>query len=474
MNSEGLVATTRAPGTAGLFTRIGARVSWVAMAYLWVIYMLNSNMRQWFSIVQPSLVEEFHLTPATMGLYSGLLTAAVGVSGIAFSPLLVGGGRGWARKYRHLPIALCYGFFSVLTGIGMLTTSFAVIFVFQLIKNLASGVGEVAEVTTIAEWWPLERRGFAQGLHHTAFPWGSLIGGLAISAVLGIFGSTHWRYIFLILPFALLPVLFLFWRFSTSENYTRFVTDTRARNLAPPLADDEQTYRAPPGAFWRTVRNPNVLVTAIASGFGNFSLYGLGFWLPAYLAFIVHYPIAKVAAYSVLFTITGGIGQIVWGSISDFYGRKFSLVLMFLWLTVAFLLFRFAGAGLAALIAIQLFAGMATNGIYPVLYSMGSDSCERGTITIANGLNIGGVILGGCGTIVVGALIQWGGGYSSPAGFALSLYVLAGAMALSAVMLALFTRETNGRFMHLDRALVSRESCLRNKYVHNSNRGDVP
>ncbi|NPD65245.1 MFS transporter [Lichenicola cladoniae] len=472
MNSESTASAIRVTAPGGLLSRIGGRLSWAAMVYLWIIYALNSNMRQWFSIVQPSVVEEFHLTPATMGLYSGLLTAAVGVSGIVFSPLLAGGGRGWARKYRHLPIVLCYGIFSVLTGIGALTTTIAAIFAFQLIKNLASGIGEVAEVTAIAEWWPLERRGFAQGLHHTAFPWGSLIGGLAISAVLGIFGSTHWRYIFLILPFFLLPVFFFYWRFSTKDNYAGFVEDTRARGETPPLAEDEQTHRAPPGAFWRTVRNPNVLVVSIASGFGNFSLYGLGFWLPAYLAFIVHYPLAKVAAYSVLFTITGGIGQIVWGAISDRFGRKLSLVLMFLWLTVAFSLFRFVGVGLGTMIAIQLFAGMATNGIYPVLYAMGSDSCERGTIAIANGLNIGGVILGGLGTVVVGVLIQWGGGYSSPVGFNLSLYFLAGTMALSAIMIALFTRETNGPFIHLDRALVSRESCLRNEYRHSNEQGD--
>ena len=161
------------------------------MGYLWLIYAMNTNMRQWFQIVQPSLVNEFHLSPSRMGLYSGLLTIALGVSGIGLSPWLDRGGHGWARKYRHLPIALCYMVFSILTGIGPLTTAFGAIFCFQLVKNLASGVGEAAEVTAVAEWWPLERRGFAQGLHHTAFPWGSLLGGLAISAVFGIFGQAR-------------------------------------------------------------------------------------------------------------------------------------------------------------------------------------------------------------------------------------------------------------------------------------------
>jgi sugar phosphate permease len=431
------------------------------MAFLWLIYAMNTNMRQWFQIVQPSLVEEFRLSPSQMGLYSGLLTISLGVSGIALSPWLDRGGHGWARKYRHLPIVICYALFSVLTGIAPLTAAFGAVFVFQLVKNLASGVGEASEVTTVAEWWPLERRGFAQGLHHTAFPWGSLLGGLAISAVFEVFGSNHWRYVFLILPWAVLPLFFFYWRFANARNYALFVEDTRRRSLTPPLLEsaDGATQHAAPGAFGRAIRNPNILVSSLGSGLANFGYYGISFWLPLYLAFVAHYDLAKVAALSVLFTVTGGVGQILWGTISDRLGRKYSLVLMFLWLTVAFLLFRFAGESIGALIAVQLFAGMATNGVYPVLYALASDSSEPGAVAIANGLNMGGLILGGLGTMAVGLIIQWGGGYSSQVGFMASLYFLAGVMALAAVMIALFTRETAGRFKHLDRALVSREAC---------------
>jgi MFS family permease len=172
-----------------------------------------------------------------------------------------------------------------------------------------------------------------------------------------------------------------------------------------------------------------------------------------------------VATYSVLFTITGGLGQILWGSLSDRFGRKYCLVVMFLWLGVAFSLFQFADAGIGALVAIQLFAGMATNGVYPVLYALASDSSEPSSVAIANGLNMGGLIIGGLGPIVVGWLISAGGGYSSTTGFTTSLYFLAAMMVLAAVMIALFTRETAGRFQHLDRALVSADACLGNRAI---------
>jgi MFS family permease len=426
---------------------------------------MNTNMRNWIQVVQPAVVKEFHIGSGTMGTYSGLLSMALGVSAVLFSPWLARGGHGWARKYRHLPIIGVYLVFSVLTGITPLTVTFGAVFAFQLIKNFGSGLGETAEVTAVAEWWPLERRGFAQGLHHTAFPWGSLLGGLGVSAVYGIFGSAHWRYVFWLLPLLVVPFVFVYWRFATAANYAKFVDDTRRRGLTPPVREntDGTAVRARPGAFRRAVANPNVLVSSLGSGLANFGYMGLSFWLPLYLAFVAHYSLTAVATYSVLFTITGGIGQIVWGSISDRFGRKYSLVAMFLWLTVAFCLFQFVGAGIGVLIAVQLFAGMATNGVYPVLYAMASDSSEPSAVAIANGLNMGGLIIGGFGPIVVGWLIDLGGGYSSTTGFTASLYFLAGTMALAAVMMALFTRETAGRFQHLDRALVSVESCLGNR-----------
>jgi MFS family permease len=433
------------------------------MLLLWLIYAMNANMRNWIQVVQPALVEEFHVSSTTIGVFSGVLTMALGVAAVGLSPWVDRGGHGWARKHRHLPIVGVYLLFSLLTGVTPITLVFGAVFALQLIKNFASGVGEAVEVTAIAEWWPLERRGFAQGLHHTAFPWGTLLGGLGVSAIYATFGSEHWRYVFLLLPLLVVPPFLVYWKFANQKNYGAFVADTRARRLTPPLSshDDGATVRAAPGALKRALANPNVLVSSIGSGLANLGYMGLSFWLPLYLAFVAHVDLALVATYSVLFTITGGIGQIVWGAISDRFGRKYSLVIMFLWLAVAFYLFRYIGAGVGVMVLVQLVAGMATNGVYPVLYAMASDSSEKGAVAIGNGLNMGGLIIGGFGPILVGWLISLGGGYSSPRGFMTSLYVLAGIMALTAVMIALFTRETAGAFQHRDRALVSAESCLR-------------
>ena len=463
MDASTQAGTVRRRGLLGVLSGLGGPVSWQAMLWLWLVYAMNANMRAWIQTVQPAIVREFDVSPTTIGLFSGVLTILLGVAAIPVSLWSDKGGHGWERKHRHLPVVAVMLVFSVLTGVGALTTTFAAIFVFQAVKNLASGGAEAIAVTSVAEWWPLERRGFAQGLHHTAFPWGTLLGGVGASVVLSVFGPQGWRYVFLILPLLVIPFFALYWRFARHASYQRFVDDTARRSLTAPLGDaaGAEELAAAPGAVGRALRNPNVLLCGLSTGLANVGFMGLTFWLPLYLSFVADYPLAQVAVYSVLFAVTGGVGQILWGWVSDRFGRKYTLVLLFTWLAVSFTLYQFVGTSLAVLVVVQLTTGLAINGVYPVMYALTSDSSERGAIAVGNGINMAGMLVGGLGAIIMGYLIGVGGGYSSTTGFLYGLYFIAGVSLLTAVLVLLFTRESTGWMYSRDRALVSRERCLR-------------
>ena len=191
--------------------------------------------------------------------------------------------------------------------------------------------------------------------------------------------------------------------------------------------------------------------------FGIMIYTGISFWLPQYIAFVGGFSFAEAAAYSAVFTITGGIGQIFWGVVSDYIGRKISLIIAFIWLAGGLLLLQFSAVGVGTLIAVQLFAGLATNAIFPVLYAFGSDSAEPGAMGTANSILLFFLYLGGVSPLVMGFLIGLGGGFQNAAGYLYALYFLVAAAVISAVLIALFTRETVGRYKERDRALVSRE-----------------
>lgn len=440
----------------------GFGVSWGALGVLWLVYAMNANMRNFWYLVEPSLIKEFHATPTEMGEFTAFVMFAMTVLVLPISRWSDKGLHGWGRKFREVPVALGYTIFSILTGISVLTHTLWNVFILQAIKNMFGAGGEAIEVTTVAEWWPIERRGFAQGSHHTAYPWGTLIGGFAVAAILGTFGANHWRMVFWLLPLAMLPFLGLFWWFSTKKRYAAFVADTVESGLTPPLLTGfsaEDTHRTEPGALRRALKNPNILVAGIASGLGIAVYTGLGFWLTPYLAFVAHYNFAEAAAYSVIFTITGGIGQIGWGYLSDKFGRKYVLIFCFLWLTVAMYMLQYTRISLGWLIFVELFAGIATNGIYPVLYALSSDSSEKGAIAVGNGIQMFGQGIGGLSPLILGPLIALGGGFASKTGYVYGLYFLSGLMFIAAILIAFFTRETIGIFKSRDRALVSKAAC---------------
>jgi MFS family permease len=147
--------------------------------------------------------------------------------------------------------------------------------------------------------------------------------------------------------------------------------------------------------------------------------------------------------------------MVVWGWISDRLGRKLSLVIVFLWLAVAFYLFKYSSLSVGWLIGVQLFAGLAINAPFTLVYAMAIDSAKPSTTGVATSMvGVGLALGGGAGPLLVGVLVGLGGGFSSTSGYDMALYAISALMLLGAVLAALFTRETTGWFRSRDRALI--------------------
>ncbi|MEV6324115.1 MFS transporter [Nocardia sp. NPDC051787] len=436
--------------------------AWSSLLLLWLVYALNANSRQLIFYVLPPITDEFHTSPAEMGLITGAVTAATGLIAIPAMLWADRGGRGWKRKYRHLPLVIGYVLFTFLTGFDMLTITLGGLLVLQLISHAIAGAAEAVEVTSAAEWWSRERRGFALGLHHTGFPWGTLIGGFIVAGLLGAYGASNWRLPFLLFPIPVIVVFAIYWRFATKQRYSAVVDHLDAVGETRPV-DTELTEHtaANAGALMQCLRNPNISLVAVIGLFATVGYIGLSFWLPQYLAFVAEYDFARAAAFSVVFTVTGGLGMIAWGWISDRLGRKLSMIIVFLWLAVGFCLFSNSSSSVGWLIGVQLFTGLAINAPYTLVYAVAIDSTRPSATGVASSIVGGGLAIGGgAGPLLVGLLVDLGGGFTSVGGYHVALYVLAAMMLLAAVLAALFTRETTGWFRSRDRALVTARSCI--------------
>lgn len=433
-------------------------ISWWALLLLWLIFAIDALGRQLFFLVEPGIVKTYHLSAGMTGDIGAAVIASTGVLGIWGMSWSDRGGKGWARKYRHFLIIIIYSLFAVLTGIHFLTLTLAGFLVLGIMNHLAGGIGEGIEVTSVSEWWPEEARGFALGAHHSGYPWGGLLGGLLIAATLPMFNN-DWRMEFILVPLLIVPVAVIYWFFARPNVFEKYQKQAVAMGLNPTVEVEETTQVNKKGAIIECLKNPNILFSAIC-GFLALVIYvSLSFWLTPYLAFVAKYDFAQAAGWSVVFTITGGIGQWFWGRVSDRIGRKRVMLICFGWLAVALYFFRYSADGLTALIVVQLFAGCVTNGVFNVIFALASDSAKKGYIGTAIGIADSGMWLGGVGILAIGWFISLGGGWTSKSGYFAGLWFMIACALLGFVLTIFFTRETVGAKRGRDFSLVSKESC---------------
>lgn len=121
---------------------------------------------------------------------------------------------------------------------------------------------------------------------------------------------------------------------------------------------------------------------------------GINVVLPPYLYHVSGLSLAASAGLSIIFTLTGTLGQVIWPWLSDSFGRKRTLIVCGLWMSIGIALFYFA-TNMPRLIAIQLFFGLVANAVWPIYYAMASDSAEERATSTANGIITTAMFIGG-------------------------------------------------------------------------------
>lgn len=434
--------------------------SWIALLFLWLIFAMNANGRNIISVLLTYISDEFNLSPDVAGYLSSVAFAGIAIASIPGANWADKRGHGWARKKTNLIFAAVYLVFTFICGINAITVSFGVLLGLQFIRGLGSGAGDAVEVGTVAEWFPKEKVAGALGIHHTSYPWGCAIGGVILTFFLKKVGDANWQYAFFIFPIIAIFIWIAYYLWATPAKYKSFEEKTIAAGMTPPLQENAENAAPAKGFLGRLIKNPNVTASAAVAFLCHIGYIGMSFWLPLYLAYVAGFDYSVVASLSIVYTITGGLGQIFWGSVADKIGTKKVLLICCAWLTVAYFLMQYANMGLGVYIALQLFWGCCSNGVYPVFYGFTGRCIEPGTTASANGVVNFGLYLGAMvATPIVGTMIKIGGGYQSFAGYQLALYVMVAAQAAAFVIMLLFTRETNGKRKGRDFSLVSTKSC---------------
>lgn len=419
------------------------RHSWVSLLVCWMIWILNAYDREIVLRLGPTISKNFDLSADQWGTVATVIMLALALLDIPGSMWSDRYGGGWKRARFQVPLVLGYTAISFLSGFKALSGNLATFVALRVGVNLGAGWGEPVGVSNTAEWWPVERRGFALGAHHTGYPIGAMLSGLVASFVIGTFGEENWRYVFFFAFVVALPLMIFWARYSTPQRITELYVDIAAQGMtAPDSAPPSQVKGHAWRTFVATLRNRNIALTAGSTLLTQVVYMGVNIALPAYLYNIAGLSLAESAGMSVVFTLTGILGQLVWPSLSDIIGRRITLIICGLWMAVSVGAFYFAST-MTLIIVVQLLFGLVANAVWPIYYAVACDSADPSAISTANGIITTAMFIGGgLAPVLMGSLISMGGGWTSLHGYSVCFLVMAGCALGGALLQLLCQRAT--------------------------------
>lgn len=310
--------------------------------------------RMSYTLILPEMREGLGLTWAQ----SGLLSTGNFIGYLAFA---VVGGFLASRYGTRLVISLSL----LLMGISMLLTgaanSLEFAFAMRLLTGLGNGGAYVPAMALGSIWFTMRRRGFATGIVSGGIGVGTLLGGFIVPYILIAYGAQGWSYAWyylggLVLVIAFISFLVLRDRpedmglqpLGTSIEGTKTADsqhDSSTSSLATsPVTSSRSSassgIKAPVSLQWGLVyKVKEVWYLGLV-----YFMYGFSYviYMTFFKAFLTDEVGLSVALASYMWALAGGLSifcGIIWGGISDRFGRKYGAALAYLALASSYLIF---------------------------------------------------------------------------------------------------------------------------------------
>ncbi|MCL6558348.1 MAG: MFS transporter, partial [Firmicutes bacterium] len=264
-------------------------------------------------------------------------------------------------------------------GIAMLLTglarSFEWAFAMRLVTGLGNGAAYVPAMALGSVWFTTRYRGFATGIVSSGTGVGTMLGALIVPRLLLSFGSSGWRYAWFSLGGLLLVTGSACFTFLRPRPESIGLPPVGQPADAPCEHTEENSKNS--SWSWGTVYRQKAmwLIAVIYFAFGFSYVIYLTFFA-AYLKNEIGWTAARASA---LWALVGGLNifcGILWGSVSDRLGRKYSAAMVYLALAASYLLFAFLKATPAFYVSAVIF-GLCYSGIPTILAAASGDYLGR-------------------------------------------------------------------------------------------------
>lgn len=377
------------------------------------IALLEGLDLQSAGVAGPRMAKEFHLAVAQMGW-------AFSAGAIGLLPGAALGGRladRFGRKRVLMWSVALFGLFSLATT---MVWNFESLLVARLLTGLGLGAAMPNLIALCSEAAGEQQRSTAVGAMYCGMPFGA-----AIAAVIGMLGTgdASWRHVFYVGglgPIVMVPLLGVFLR--ESQQFVAAQASKVAKAGAPSVTQ----------ALWQEGRARTTISLWISYLGTLIVLYFLMNWLPS---MVLARGLTRVQSNLVLmlFNIGGGVGAVAIATIMDRFGRRGTVIGMYVGIVVALSVLASAGGASSTAVG-GLLCGFFIVGGQSVLYALAGHAYP----TEVRGTGVGAAVAVGrlgsiLGPLVAGQLFALGQSPSMLVGSSIPLVVVAALAALSVV-----------------------------------------
>ncbi len=429
-----------------LRARVMRKVALRLVPFLGLLYFINYLDRVNIGFAGPNgMTKELGLTATAFGLASGVFFIGYLLLEVPSNLALH---RFGARRW----IARIMASWGVIATVMAFIPNETTLLVLRFLLGVAEAGFFPGIILYLTYWFPASERARVVALFMAAVPISSAIGATVSSLLIsygdGIFGLTGWRFMFLAegLPALLLAVVT--WYYLTDRpSDAKWLTEQERDWLSSTLAAEEKaTQDAHAGwTLKKALTSPRILALAVVYGGIVYGLYALSFFLPTIIAgfeqqFGTTYGVVERGLINSVPYAVAAVVMVFWAKHGDRTGeRTWHVALPALVGGLAIPIALYLGNPVAAMIAVTVCAvgvcsAMPTFWALPTTFLSGV--AAAGAIGLINSL---GNLSGFAAPYITGALADLTG--TQRAG----MWVVGGAMVLSAVVVLLLRRQRPSR-----------------------------
>jgi SHS family lactate transporter-like MFS transporter len=360
--------------------------------------------------VLSDIAREFH-TQITEVTFAILLTLAMRPVGAFLF------GRLADRFGRRPSLMLSILFYSIVQFATAFSPNLTVLLILRAIFGIAMGGEWGVGASLTMESIPPHARGFVSGLLQSGYPAGYFLASIVYGL---LFEHIGWRGMFMVGVLPALLVLYI--RFSVPESPTW--RPTGARGSTPAILR----------SHWRLGIYAILLMTAF-----NFFSHGTQDLYPTFLQVQHKLSVHQVGLIAVIYNIGAIIGGVYFGSLSERFGRRRTIILAAVLSLFVLPVWAFSTSAVWLAVGAFLMQVMVQGawGVIPVHLNELSPEEARGTFPGFT-YQIGNLIASVNATLQAGLAAQYGGNYA----FALAL--VAGIVAVAIIVLTALGSEARG------------------------------